>query len=352
MSPPVPPSPVRLPIAVRDLAGLLGLGGDGGGPRESVFAEATEGRSTLGLADVFRLLRRLAFAAGEETFALSARPMMTGTAELVFSRAAGAATVGEALRQIASAYNVLHGAPYNRVEHKGGQLVFGLFDDDFPYTRPRDDYLHFSLECTLIFVHAAVCELAQADLTSRVVRITTRRTDPTGACAGGLAFWDAPVAYGARVYSLAYHPAVEALPMHGLRPGLAPDVLVHNRILELIERPAGHQPLRHFADDVRRALVAGATDQDAIARNLGLSVATLRRRLAEERTSFRSLRREVMNDYACARILEAKALAVVSEELGFSDPRAFTRAFKAWNGVTPSDYRLLHTGEPLSENVP
>lgn len=345
-------SPVRLPIAVQDVVGLLGLGRGGDDPREAVFAELTAGRSAIGLADFFRLLRRLAYVAGEETFALSSRPMVTGTAELVLSRAAGAATVGDALRQIASAYNVLHGAPYNRVEHKGGQLVFGLFDDDFPYTRPRDDYLHFSLECALIFLHGAVCELAQADLSSRVVRVATRRVSSTGPFASGLAFWDAPVVYGARVYSLAYHPAVEALPVHGLRPGLAPDVLVHNRILELIERPAGTQPLRHFADDVRRALIAGAADQDAIARSLGLSVATLRRRLAEERTSFRSLRREVLNDYACARILETKALATVSEELGFSDPRAFTRAFKAWNGLTPSDYLQHHLAESLSENVP
>ena len=41
------------------------------------------------------------------------------------------------------------------------------------------------------------------------------------------------------------------------------------------------------------------------------------------------------------RLLETRDIATVAEEaLDFSDPRAFTRAFKAWNGVTPSDYRL------------
>ncbi|MGD9800293.1 MAG: helix-turn-helix domain-containing protein [Parvularculaceae bacterium] len=31
-------------------------------------------------------------------------------------------------------------------------------------------------------------------------------------------------------------------------------------------------------------------------------------------------------------------MADVAEELGFSDFRAFNRAFKAWNGVTPKAY--------------
>jgi AraC-like DNA-binding protein len=70
-----------------------------------------------------------------------------------------------------------------------------------------------------------------------------------------------------------------------------------------------------------------------------MSVATLRRRLAETDTSFRDERQRAMNTYACERLLEVRDIAAVAEELGFSDPRAFTRAFKAWNGLTPSDFR-------------
>jgi AraC-like DNA-binding protein len=71
-------------------------------------------------------------------------------------------------------------------------------------------------------------------------------------------------------------------------------------------------------------------------------VATLRRRLADEDTSFRDQRQHAMNAYACERLLETRDIGTVAEELGFSDPRAFTRAFKAWNGQTPSDYRARH----------
>ena len=334
-------------VAVDDLAAMLGLP-----ERRSDIAELL-GVETLGdaigLADCFRLLRRLAFVEGEETFALSARPMVKGTAEFVLSRAAGAATVGEGLRQIAAAYNLMHGAEYNRVERRAGHLSYVIQDDAFPYTRPRDGYVHFSLECALIFVHAAACEMAQADLGARLVRVATRRPGPSGPSvlgfgASALGFWRAPVGWDARAYSVTYDAGVDDLPMRGLRDGLAADLAVHNRILALIEQPAADVTDRRLAQAVRQALKAGAADQEAVAQKLGMSTATLRRRLAEEETSFRAIHRQMMNDYARARILETRDIATVAEELGFSDPRAFTRAFKDWNGVTPGDYRASQPG--------
>jgi AraC-like DNA-binding protein len=339
-----------LQIPVENFARLFGLAGGEGDPHWTLFAEATQGRETIGLADCFRLLRRLAFTAGEETFSLSARPMVSGTAEFVLSRASGAATIGEALRQIASGYNVLHGSDYNRVERRSGQLIYALHDETFPYTRPRDDYLHFALECALIFVHAVVCELAQADLSASVRRISTRRSDRSGPGASALGFWRAPVCLGAGVYAVAYDAALEQMPVLGLRPGLAPDLSVHNRIVSLIEHPLADAAGERLAAEVRQVLEAGAADQEAVARALGMSVATLRRRLSEENTSFRALRQQAMNAYARNRVLETRDIATVAEELGFSDPRAFTRAFKTWNGMTPSDYRAQ--ANALSENVP
>jgi AraC-like DNA-binding protein len=329
-------------VAVDDLTAMLGLPERRADIAELLGVEALG--EAIGLADCFRLLRRLAFVEGEETFALSARPMVKGTAEFVLSRAAGAATVGEGLRQIAAAYNLMHGAEYNRVERRAGHLTYAIQDDAFPYTRPRDGYVHFSLECALVFVHAAACEMAQADLGARLVRVATRRPEASGPGASALSFWRAPMGWDARAYSVVYDAAVEDLPVRGLRNGLAPDLAVHNRILALIEQPIAEAPERRLAQSVRQALEAGAADQEAVAQQLNMSVATLRRRLAEEETSFRAIHRQMMNDYARARILETRDIATVAEELGFSDPRAFTRAFKDWNGVTPSDYRAGRPG--------
>ena len=341
MSDAVGRQPAPLPIPVEDFTRLFGLG-ELNDPQRALFADAVGAQDTIGLADCFRLLRRLAYVGGEETFALSARPIIQGTAEFVLSRGAAAETVGDALRQVASAYNLLHGADYNRVEHRAGQLIYALHDDNFPYTRPRDDYLHFVLECTLVFVHAVVCELAQLDLSARVERVTTRRASRSGPGSPGLDFWRAPITLGGKIYAIAYDAALEHLPVLGLRAGRAPSLAVHHRILSLIEHPSDESPDRRLSAGVRRALAVGAADQESVARALGMSVATLRRRLADEDTSFRSERQRAKNAYAQERLLETRDIASVAEELGFSDPRAFTRAFKAWNGVTPSDYRACH----------
>ena len=71
---------------------------------------------------------------------------------------------------------------------------------------------------------------------------------------------------------------------------------------------------------------------------MGLSVATLRRRLSGEGFTFRALREEVLNETARRLLSGGKSVSDVAEALGFSDARAFNRAFKDWNGVTPKAF--------------
>jgi AraC-like DNA-binding protein len=78
----------------------------------------------------------------------------------------------------------------------------------------------------------------------------------------------------------------------------------------------------------------------ALARSLGMSERTLRRRLREADTSFRALRDEVAvelaNAYLRRRSLSASEVAFL---LGFSEPSAFFRAYRRWTGETPRSYQ-------------
>lgn len=92
---------------------------------------------------------------------------------------------------------------------------------------------------------------------------------------------------------------------------------------------------------VRTTLVAGRrAERGAIAQQLGVSVATLIRRLAGEQTSFKDVRDGVVWDLALALLgnpalkLEAIALSV-----GFGDLAAFSKAFKRRMGTSPAHYR-------------
>jgi AraC-like DNA-binding protein len=98
-----------------------------------------------------------------------------------------------------------------------------------------------------------------------------------------------------------------------------------------------------------RALLSNALAQrhqclefDAVAAALSLTTQTLRRYLRDEGTGFQTLRDEARRDAAIEK-LHVQHLNVndVALQLGFAEPRSFSRAFKQWTGVSPSAYQKL-----------
>ncbi len=70
-----------------------------------------------------------------------------------------------------------------------------------------------------------------------------------------------------------------------------------------------------------------------------MSNRTLRRRLREEATSYREVLDEVRTGLACHYLeKEKRGIDEVASLLGFSDPSAFTKAFRRWTGRTPADF--------------
>jgi AraC-like DNA-binding protein len=83
--------------------------------------------------------------------------------------------------------------------------------------------------------------------------------------------------------------------------------------------------------------------ESELADRLSVSPQTLRRRLAAEGTSFQQIRDQMRRDHAIAALAEGRTpIERISEQLGFSEPSAFHRAFKRWTGSTP---RAYHPGE-------
>jgi AraC-like DNA-binding protein len=77
-----------------------------------------------------------------------------------------------------------------------------------------------------------------------------------------------------------------------------------------------------------------------VARQLAMSERTLRRRLAEENTTFRDLADEVHRMLA-EELLATGALSVedVALRLGYAEATSFIAAFKRWTGTTPARYQ-------------
>ncbi|MDP2243969.1 AraC family transcriptional regulator [Pseudomonas sp.] len=81
-------------------------------------------------------------------------------------------------------------------------------------------------------------------------------------------------------------------------------------------------------------------DLQEVAARLQLPSWTLRRKLAEEGTQFRSILNETRRDLAMAYIRDTElAFGEIAYLLGFASAEAFQRAFKRWNQQTPGEFR-------------
>jgi AraC-like DNA-binding protein len=84
----------------------------------------------------------------------------------------------------------------------------------------------------------------------------------------------------------------------------------------------------------------GHFNQDDVARALGMSGRTLRRRLAEEGVSFQQLLDECRMRLAAFefRVRRDVSIAQTALRLGYSEHSTFTRAFSRWSGMPPRSY--------------
>ena len=76
-----------------------------------------------------------------------------------------------------------------------------------------------------------------------------------------------------------------------------------------------------------------------LAHELGMSSQTLHRRLTESATSYQKIKDNLRRNLAIAKLINEKlSVEQVSDAVGFSESRSFTRAFKHWTGLTPREY--------------
>lgn len=87
---------------------------------------------------------------------------------------------------------------------------------------------------------------------------------------------------------------------------------------------------------------SGHVTKEKIARQLNMSPRTLQSRLARLHTSFQAIldqtRQELANNYLKS---SKTSIIEIAYLLGFEGPSSFTRAFKRWQGVSPSEYRAV-----------
>lgn len=136
---------------------------------------------------------------------------------------------------------------------------------------------------------------------------------------------------------------------------MSPIVTADDRLLEVLKGYGDDILARHanqgpdFKHQVERWIVdllpRGTATAATIAMELGMSERTLSRRLSDFGLTFKDLLADVRRDLSLKYVVEPElSLKQAAFLLGYSEPSAFSHAFKRWTGETPAQVRQASIG--------
>ncbi|WP_439590046.1 AraC family transcriptional regulator [Hydrogenophaga sp.] len=150
--------------------------------------------------------------------------------------------------------------------------------------------------------------------------------------------FDGPSTFGADHAAIHFDARYLALPV---RRDEAAMTQLLQRALPLTVRSFRRDRL--LVQRVRQVLATQPLDAhnaDDLAALLNLSARTLHRQLKEEGASLQALKDEVRRQRATELLLRTKRpIKQVAQAAGFQNEKSFIRAFKAWTGQSPGDWR-------------
>ncbi len=119
-----------------------------------------------------------------------------------------------------------------------------------------------------------------------------------------------------------------------LETGLS--ILSDNIKFRYKDKPFSHQVELHIYKTYQNSYPS-ATET---AKSIGVSLSTLKQRLAKENTNFKMINETIQQDIATSLITESKmTISEIAFLLGYSSSATFHRAFKRWTGCSPKVYR-------------
>jgi AraC-like DNA-binding protein len=248
------------------------------------------------------------------------------------------ATLGESIARILRYYRVLNEGERLALERDGERAVV-RFE---PWGPERAAHAHASEMLAYDFLVMA------GRMTGEPVPILTFdfRHAPLGGDESYLRVFGRVPRFGARENLWSFPAAVLERRMTSADAALS-------RFFEgYVERLDARVGSRSLRDELRAAIAERLCDGElglaALARARKQSARTLQRRLAEEGTTLSALVDEVRRERGLAYLAANLPIAEVSYLLGFSEPRAFHRAFRRWTGETPQAWRAARTSPPAA----
>lgn len=287
--------------------------------------------SMASAAAMTRILDALSDATSDDLLGLGAAAVPRGTFRVLSFALSSAPSLGCALSELVEFQSSFPGLPRVSLTTAEDTATFAAHLTDM--SQPAD----LVADAFLVLAHLTINWFIRRPLPLRSVDIPHPR--PRGQSDYHLFFSGAELRFDTTLPALQFDSAALSAPAQRDRHEV--DQLIRSGLTGLVGE---FESCQSYAERVRQLIETSlgrtpiaATD---IARSMRMSRQTLRRRLLEEHTSVTKIRDEVLRDCAIAGLShEGQTAAAVAERLGFSEPSAFTRAFRRWTGVTPIIYR-------------
>ncbi len=253
------------------------------------------------------------------------RPELLGPLGFIFQ---ASVDLRQALQQLSSYVSVWQSA--TQVE-----LIAGDSTADYIYQigdaslRPRRQDAEYSL--------ASICSLIRNFLGDQWAPLEVHFEHPSSG--GTKRAYDqafhAPVFFAQNVNRLVMRPA--DLERTGVSPDRSMMPFMERHLRDLARESREPESFaRQVSYLIARRLGAGPLSLPSMAQELGLSARSFQRRLAEERTSFRSLVRHQRRTLAESLMKDRSAtVTAVAHTVGYAETAVLSRAFKVWTGASP-----------------
>jgi AraC-like DNA-binding protein len=277
-------------------------------------------------ADLIRLLWE---ALDDEYMGFGSVRSKPGTFAMMCHAIIHCRSLEKALYRGALFYGLFPDAPRIGISREGDWARLSVEDN------PLHDPEHFLSESLLLIWHRLASWLIGQRI--RLQETTFTYAEPAHSHEYALMF-PCPRRFGAESSSLRFQARYLDMPL--LQDERTLRQFLQHSPADLLARPDAGDNL---PGQIRRLLGRDCNnwpDLDSLARQLNTSPQTLRRRLHDAGTSFQGIKDQLRRDLAIYQ-LSRRELPIqdIAEQLGFSEPSAFHRAFKKWTGLTPGAYR-------------
>ena len=191
-------------------------------------------------------------------------------------------------------------------------------------------------DCFLAFLVLTMRQLYRADFSP--LRVGFHHAMPLEGAQPYEKLFRAPISFNAGASVLVFERTALERPLDGSCPELAQvnDSIAINYLAKLDRSDV----ITGVTQKIIEFLPDGECGRDKVAAALFMSPTTLQAKLAARGANFQQLLDDTRKDLACNYLRQAgRSVTEVTFLLGFADTSNFTRAFKRWTGMSPTEFR-------------